>query len=361
MKTAVRLQTNSKIDMKFGLIGFGGIGQVRRAALESHSECTLTAVFDINKKVASTLGNDVRFFDSYESMVSSNICDAVIISTPTNFHSKQAIAALEAGKHVIVEKPMASSQEECRQMLDASRKAGKVLTIGFNHRYFAAIKEVRKAILTNKIGELSYIRAYTGHTGLSEFKSQWMYDKDIMGGGTLMDNGIHTLDLTQYLMGGVRSVSGIALGDIWKLDRSEDNGFALLRGDGNVVASFHSSWTEWKGYHFYVEAYGDKGMARASYAPMKFELITMNKPGGTAQKSRNLYLGSILREKFKGWQSTVIQTFTEELSDFIALAEGREDSGQIAKAEDGLRVSEIANAVYESSIDGCSKKISNSD
>lgn len=338
--------------MRFGLIGLGGIGQVRKAAIEQAPECSLTAAFDINKDMAAQLGNDARFFDSADELLASDVCDAVVISTPTNFHAEQSIAAMEAGKHVIVEKPMASSLEECQRMLDVSRKTGKVLTVGFNHRYFAAIKEMREAIQSQAIGKLSYIRAYTGHTGLSEFKSPWMYDKDIMGGGTLMDNGIHVLDLTQHLMGGVKSVTGLALTDIWKLDRSEDNGFALMRGNDNVVATFHSSWTEWKGYRFYIEAYGDKGMFRAYYAPMMSTLITMDKPGGKRTVKRNFYISSIFREKFKGWQSTVIQTFVDELADFIALTKDTAATGVIARAEDGVRVAEIANAVYKSSSDG---------
>lgn len=179
-----------------------------------------------------------------------------------------------------------------------------------------------------------------------------MYDKDIMGGGTLMDNGIHVLDLTQHLMGGVQSVCGLALTDIWKLNRSEDNGFALMRGNDGVAATLHSSWSEWKGYRFYVEAYGDKGMARAYYAPMMTTVITMDKPGGKPRTRRNFYLSAIFREKVKGWQSTVIQTFIEEIDDFIALTEGRGKNACIATAEDGYRVIEIANGVYESSKTG---------
>lgn len=338
--------------MRFGLIGYGGIGQVRKAAIDQAPGCSLTAVFDTNREAATQLPDDIRFFDSIEALVSSDVCDAVIISTPTNFHVAQSIAAMEGGKHVIVEKPMASSLQECAQMLEVSRRTGKVLTVGFNHRYFDAVKVVRDAIRSQAIGKLSYVRAYTGHTGLSEFKSPWMYDKDIMGGGTLMDNGIHVLDLTRHLMGGVTSVSGIALTDIWKLDRSEDNGFALMRGPDGVVGTLHSSWSEWKGYRFYVEAYGDRGMARAYYAPMMSTVITMDKPGGKRKVTRNFYPAAIFREKLRGWQSTVIQTFIEEIADFVALTQGDEPVGNIAQAEDGYRVIEIANAVYESSATG---------
>ena len=86
-----------------------------------------------------------------------------------------------------------------------------------------------------------------------------------MGGGTLLDNGIHVLDLMSHLMGGVDYVSGMVSGDIWQLDQTEDNAFVHLQNDAGVTGSLHSSWTEWKGYHFYVEVYGNMGMVRAAY------------------------------------------------------------------------------------------------
>ena len=164
-----------------------------------------------------------------------------------------------------------------------------------------------------------------------------------------MDNGIHTLDLICHLLGGeVTHVSGMVSTDIWKLDRSEDNAFVHLRTKSGALGSLHSSWSEWKGYHFYVEAYGDCGMARAYYAPMQATVITMDKPGGKQRIKRHYYPGAILKEKIFGWQSTVVQTFVEELEDFVRFVAG-DESGVIATASDGLRSIAIPNAVYDSS------------
>lgn len=334
--------------MRFGLIGLGGIGDVRRQALEVSTECELTAAFDLESTALSTLPDTVSVFKDASELLKSDACDAVIISTPTHFHKDLVITALENGKHVIVEKPMASSLAECEQMVETADRCGKILTVGFNHRYFEAIKEVKAAIQSGAIGPLRYVKGYAGHTGLSEFKSAWMYDKDKMGGGTLMDNGIHTLDLVCYLMNDtISEVSGMISTRTWQLDRTEDNAFVHLRSQSGIMGSLHSSWTEWKGYHFYVEAYGDLGMARAYYAPMSSTIITLDKPGGQARKKRNFYIPSIFREKFKGWQSTVVQTFIEEFHDFISLTKGG-PAGAIATSRDGLRSIAIPNAVYES-------------
>ena len=254
--------------MRFGLIGLGGIGAVRKLALDASPDCKLSSAYDLDLSQLKNLPGDVHTFISAEHLIQSDSCDAVIISTPTQFHQELTILALENNKHVIVEKPMASTLEGSRMMLETAERTGKILTVGLNHRYFIAIKEVRQAITSGAIGKLQYVKGFTGHTGLSEFKAKWMYDKDIMGGGTLMDNGIHTLDLVCHLMNDkITTVSGMISTEIWQLDRSEDNAFVHLRSESGILGSLHSSWSEWKGYHFYVEAYGDKGMARAYYAP----------------------------------------------------------------------------------------------
>ena len=334
--------------MRFGLIGLGGIGQVRRAALGRTPGCSLTAVFDQDPERLRGHAANVTAFPTADAMLASDSCDAVIISTPPDSHDALAIAAMGSGKHVLVEKPMASSAAACRRMVETSRRTGQTLAVGFNHRYFAAIKAVRQAITSGAIGTLSHVRAYAGHVGLAEFKAPWMYTRDVMGGGTLMDNGIHVLDLTCHLMGGVDHACGATSSHVWKLD-VEDNAFAVLTNSKGVVGFLHSSWSEWKGYRFFVEAYGDRGMARAYYAPMSSTLITMERPGGAPRVQRNFYPAAILREKLFGWQSTVIRAFVEEFQDFVALAQGRKQGTVIARGEDGVRIAEIVEAVYRGS------------
>jgi len=338
--------------MRFGLIGLGSVRRIRKDALAALPGSALSAVHDSDRAVADAFADGVKIFETAEAMFASGLCEAVIVSTPPDTHEPLAVAALQSGKHVIVEKPMANSLESCRRMIAAARRAGRVLTVGFNHRYFSAIKDLREAVQSSAIGRLSYVRGFAGHTGLSEFKAPWMYDKDVMGGGALMDNGIHMVDLMHHIMGEVESVSGVVKGDIWNFDRSEDNAFALLRDRDGLVGSLHASWSEWKGYHFYLEAYGDRGMARAYYAPMRSRVISLDKPGGKARVRRRRYLGAELREKIRGWQSTAVDTFVEEISDFIALVEDSTGSGAIATAIDGYRAIEIANAVYRSSESG---------
>jgi predicted dehydrogenase len=335
--------------LRFGLVGAGSIGQIRTQALKGSGGCELTAIADIDRERARSIAPDSKtyIFDDYQKMLASDHIDAVIVSTPPHLHEEIVIAALEAGRHVLCEKPLSNTVEACQRMVEASKRAGKVLTTGFNHRYFPAVQFVKRTLDSGAIGELDHIRAFAGHTGLSEFKAPWMYDKKIMGGGALMDNGIHIIDLTRYLLGEVEEVFGIATTDVWKLDHSEDNGFALMRSPQGKRAILHATWTEWKGYRFHIEAYGDKGMARAYYAPMMSMAVYLDKPGGRGRRKYNFYPLNIVKEKLSGWQSTTVKTLREEFKDFVALCAGQK--GIIADGFSGLRAVEIADAVYRSS------------
>jgi predicted dehydrogenase len=336
----------------FGLIGAGCIGELRAQALQKVAGAKLVAVADVDQERAARLARpaQARVFKGVAELLAANDVEAVIVSTPPQFHEEAVLAALAAGKDVLCEKPLSNSVESCRRMLEGAKKSGKTLATGFNHRYFPAIRFLKRTLADGVIGKLDHVRAFAGHEGLSQFRAAWEYDKAVIGGGALMDVGIHLVDLTAYILGDVREVFGITSNRVWNLPGSEDNGFALLRSANGPVATLHATWSEWKGYRFYVEAYGDKGMVRAYYAPMMNLLI--EKPTAESKPRRRyfFYPMNALKEKLFGWQSTVIETFRQELTDFIALARDGEP-GRIADGYAGLRAVEIANAIYTSSVE----------
>lgn len=276
--------------------------------------------------------------------------DAVIVSTFPPLHESIALEAMRAGKHVLCEKPLANSTEAARGMVARARESGVTLATGFNHRFFPAIRRVRAAIDSGEIGELDHVRAYTGHVGLPELPKPWQVDPAVMGGGTLMDNGIHLLDITRHLLGEIESVVGYATESVWEIEGVEDNGFALLKSTAGRVATLQSSWTEWRGYRFAIAAYGTRGMAGAFYAPMLSMVVTMDRPGGTSKRRFGLYPRVNLMEKLRSWRWTVIRTFVEEFRDFRGLIEG--NPGTIADGFAGFRAVEIADAIYRSSAEG---------
>ncbi len=340
--------------MDFGLIGAGCIGDLRAKALQRVDGAKLVAVFDADPPKAAQVGavSGAKVCQGTRDVFDMETVEAVIVSTPPPSHEEVVLAALAAGKHVLCEKPLSNSVAACERMVRAAREANKILTTGFNHRYFPAIRFLKEIISAGTIGRIDHVRAFAGHEGLSQFRAAWEYDKTVIGGGALMDVGIHLVDLTAYLLGDVREVFGITTNQVWHLPGSEDNGFALLRSASGAVATLHATWTEWKGYRFYVEAYGDKGMVKAFYAPMMNILITKQSGSNNARRRFRFYPMNAIKEKLLGWQSTVIETFRLELTDFITLCQGGRASC-IADGAAGLRAVQIANAVYRSSNEGC--------
>ena len=335
--------------MQFGLIGSGCIGQLRAQALAKVAGTKLVAVTDIGRQRAAQVATSAkaRVCKDVAELLSADQVEAVIVSTPPQFHEEVALAALAAGKHVLCEKPLSNSLDACRRMLKAAHESGKTLATGFNHRYFPAVRFLTRTLADGVIGKLDHVRAFAGHEGLSQFRAPWEYDKAVIGGGALMDVGIHLIDLTAYILGDVSEVFGIVSNRVWNLP-GEDNGFALLRSQNGTVATLHATWTEWKGYRFYVEAYGDRGMVKAFYGPMMNILITKKPDRNKARRQFRFYPMIAIKEKLFGWQSTVIETFSRELTDFGKLCHG-DSSGCIADGAAGLRAVEIADAIYRSS------------
>ena len=334
--------------MRFGLVGAGEIGRVRADALRRSPGCRLVAVADVasDRARAAARASSASVYTDYRQLLDHPDIDAVIVSTPPDVHEEVALAALECGKHVLSEKPLAPTVDACFGLLQTAQQRGLTLATGFNQRYFPAIKFVKHTVESGEIGELSFIRAFTGHTGLSEFRQPSTQEQGAIGGGALMDNGLHLIDLIDDILGGVTEVFGLTSGSVWRFDSAEDNGFALMRNRDGKVASLHASWTEWTGYRFFIEAYGDRGMVRASYAPMFSKAIYLKKPGVVRRRRFNFYPSVALREAVRGWKSTVLVAFQEELRDFVRLV-GGETTAQ-ADGVAGCRAVGIVHALYES-------------
>ncbi len=275
--------------------------------------------------------------------------DAVVISSPSHTHEAPCLKAFGRGLHVLCEKPLSNTVESCRRIVDAAMAAKRALAVGFNLRYYPAFDFVKQAIARGDIGTVDHVRVFGGHEGLPKFAHEWEYKSPMSGGGALMDVGIHMTDLTRYVLGEVTEVSGIATESIWRVPGSEDNAMALFRNPAGVTAIYHATWTEWKGYGISIEAYGDKGMVRGSYAPMRGLLITQDRPGGPQRITKHHYLGIQVRERLKTWQSTALQSFCDELDDFVAMTRG-EPGRRIADGFAGLRSVEIADAVRRSTV-----------
>lgn len=193
--------------LRIGIIGVGGIAQTRHipAFRELKEQCTITALSDINNVKAKEIAEkyDIDYvFEQYQQLF--EVVDAVCICTPNKFHADIAIAAFEAGVHVLCEKPMALSERECEVMLAASKKADKVLAIAYHYRFMQEAQAAKK--IMQEIGKpiVTRVQALRRRKvpGWGVFTN-----KDLQGGGSLIDYGCHLLDLALWLMGNPKPVA----------------------------------------------------------------------------------------------------------------------------------------------------------
>ncbi|MGH9793104.1 MAG: Gfo/Idh/MocA family protein [Candidatus Acidiferrales bacterium] len=342
--------------MRFALIGCGAIGKLRAEAMLQTPGAKLAVVSDTDEghgqELASSSG--ARFERDWRQVVETEV-EAVIVSTPPPLHLEMVTGAVERGKHVLCEKPLGRYPDECRQMVAAAEKAGRYLGTGFNYRFYQAIVSAKEVLDSGRIGELDHVRSFAGHPGGKEFTHPWVHDVTIMGGGALLDNGIHILDLTQFFLGDVAEVKGYRSGHVWKFPETEDNAFALLKNRQGKTATVQASWSEWRGYRFRIEVYGTLGCVRALYPPMFAEAIWFDRPDGKRRRQFFTYPMFQVIERMKSYKYTVVQSFIAEVQAFMRAARGEKVSA--ATGFEGMRAVEIAHGVYRSSATGETVKL----
>jgi predicted dehydrogenase len=328
------------------------MGQLRARSIHENPETELVAVADSNESSAARAASGTRaaVHTDYRSLFARTAVDVAFVSSPVHLHEEMVLAAFEAGAHVLCEKPLSNSVDSCRRILDAAARRQAVLAVGFNHRYYPAFRFLKEVVDSGRIGRIDHVRAFGGHDGLSNFRADWMYKAPVSGGGAMMDVGIHMTDLTRFVLGEIASVYGVATERVWNVPGSEDNALVIMKSENGVPATYQATWTEWKGYRIFVEAYGDRGMVRGYYAPMFNMLVTQDRPGGSRRREFKFYPELILREKFRGWQSTTYTSFQGELSDLLKRLRG--EPSFLADGWDGLRAVEIAAAAHQSMASG---------
>jgi predicted dehydrogenase len=330
--------------MRIGLIGCGDIGRLRARALSRARGLRLAVVSDLDqdraRAVAATHGAAVA--DEWRALARRDDVDAVIVSTPPSLHAEMCIEALEAGKHVLCEKPLGRTPVECREIIRAAERAGRFLATGFNYRFYPSIRKARALLEAGVIGELDHVRAFSGYSAAAH-SHPWLHDPAVMGGGALRDNGIHLIDLTRYFLGEVSEVKGFASDSVWRFAGCEDNGFAIFRSPEGRVATLHASWTEWRGYRFLIEIYGTRGCIRAWCFPMLVQLTQGGPPSGRMARKHYVFPLTQIAERLLSYRWLVTQSFVLELDAFARAVTGEPTS--LATGRDGLRSVEIAHAV----------------
>ena len=241
--------------MNYAIIGCGLIGKKRLAGLPAGSK--LAVACDTNLSRAEELvklAQTGRAVADFKQAVSDPQVDAVIVATVNAALAEVSAAAIRAGKHVLVEKPAGIAVKQIDRLIALSRKHSINVHVGFNHRYHPAFVKARKIFESGVMGELMFIRARYGHGGRIGYDKEWRADPKFSGGGELIDQGIHLIDLAGWFLGEFTSVEGHATTYFWNMP-VDDNAFLDLRTAKGQTAWLHVSCTEWKNL-FSFEIYG---------------------------------------------------------------------------------------------------------
>jgi predicted dehydrogenase len=319
--------------MRLGIVGCGLIGQKRAAAAGDHQ---VVLVADLDPARAQGLADKTgaHVAKDWQALVAADL-DAVIIATTHGSLAPIAIAALEADRHVLVEKPAGMNVEEVAGVAAAARKVGKVCKVGFNHRFHPGIWKAKEIVDSGALGPMMFVRGRYGHGGRLGMEKEWRAIPELSGGGELIDQGSHLIDLSRWFLGELDLAFAATPTLFWDM-KVDDNCFLALKNGAGNIAWLHASWSEWKNM-FSLEIYGRDGKLvidglGGSYGAEKLIHYRLLPQMGPPETTVWDFPGAD-----KSWDA--------EFADFAdAIASGRRATGDI---EDALAMHKIIAAAYQ--------------
>jgi predicted dehydrogenase len=319
--------------MRIGIIGCGLIGQKRAAALCIGD--TLAMVCDSILERAQTLAGrfGARAVEDWRDLVRADL-DSVIVATSHDSLASIALAAVEARKNVLIEKPTARNLQELLPVRDAARRHGVVVKAGYNHRFHPGLMAAKKIVSAGSLGPLHYVRGRYGHGGRKGYEREWRCRRELSGGGELIDQGAHLIDLSRWFLGDLTLEHAATPTYFWPID-VEDNCFLALRGNKGEIAWLHASWTEWKNT-FSFEISGRDG---------KLTIDGLGGSYGTERLTFHKMLPQMGPPETTIWEYPFSDTsWTAEFADFRASHIGK--TTDIADIEDACAILGIVEAAY---------------
>lgn len=247
----------SEQPLKFAVIGCGLIGRKRIAAMAKLSNASVRYACDLDAlraADAAQLARGCAAATDFRAVIKDPQIDVVVVATLNGSLAPITLAAVQAGKHVLVEKPGALNAAQLHAVREAAQRTGARVRIGYNHRYHPALQKARELVDFGELGPLMFLRARYGHGGRKGYDREWRADPAVSGGGELIDQGVHLLDLAGWFLGDFTQIDGHAATYFWDM-KVDDNAFVSLRTAKGQTAWLHASCTEWKNM-FSLEIYG---------------------------------------------------------------------------------------------------------
>jgi len=357
--------------LRIGIVGAGRMGRIRSLSARAHPQTEVVAVVDTVAEHARSLAAEILCDagTEWQDLLGRKDIDAIVVATPHKYLAPISAAALNAGKYVFCEKPGARNAAEAKVVLKAAYGSSHSnegssaftsrdncrLTIGFTLRHYPGIAHAHTLMAAGAIGEPMYIRARYGHGGRPDYNLEWRGDPEMAGGGELLDQGVHLIDLSRWFLGEFEEVFGSIGTYFWgsEPDSSsrniEDNAFISLRTETGKIAWLHASWTQWKNL-FSFEIYGEEGSLQINglaghYGPQQLQVARRRSQGGPPE----------VKEMDFSSDSEQGDVWTQEWAAFVSrVLGGKEtrnsnDSFRSASCADAWEALKVVEAAYEAS------------
>jgi len=232
--------------LRVGIAGYGVVGERRRLYVDAHPAMVVRAVCDKSFVCDGVMEDGVSFYPDYQSMMAGTPLDVLFVCMPNFLAAEVTIAGLEAGMHVFCEKPPGRDIEDIVKVIEMQKKCpDQVLKYGFNHRYHHSIQDALDVVESGELGKVINLRGVYGKSKIISFDSTWRTERELAGGGILLDQGIHMVDMMRLFAGEFSTVYSIISNDYWQHD-VEDNAYALMKTESGIVAMLQSSATQWR-------------------------------------------------------------------------------------------------------------------
>ncbi len=238
-------------ELRVGIAGYGVVGKRRREHIDRHPTMRTVAVCDRTLPDAGRFDDGVRYFPRYQTLLEQPL-DVLFVAMSNDMAAEVTIAGLERGLHVFCEKPPGRDLDEIARVIACERaRPALKLKYGFNHRYHDSVKDALAIIASGELGRVINLRGIYGKSKIINFESDWRTQRAIAGGGILLDQGIHMVDLMRLFAGEFSDVRSFVSNGFWNHD-VEDNAYALMRTEDGIVAMLHSTATQWR-HRFQLE------------------------------------------------------------------------------------------------------------
>jgi predicted dehydrogenase len=357
---------NQKEKLKVGIAGYGVVGKRRRIYIDKHPNLETVAVCDVRfmdkafrentdviysnykeiekyseiSKVSGKFADGVSYYSDYQSLFEQEKLDIVFVCLPNYLSPRVTIAGLENGCHVFCEKPPGRTVEDIIEVRTVEHAHPKLkLKYGFNHRYHYSVKKAKEIIDNLVFGEIINFRGVYGKSSIVPVKNEWRSLKKYSGGGILLDQGIHMLDLFRYFCGDFEEVKSFVSNKFWNHD-VEDNAYAILRDSKGRIGMIHSSATQWQ-HRFKLEITFEKGYIELS------GILSGSKSYGqeklvTIPRQNDSQVGSMELSEINYLEDT---SWNEEIIEFVDII-NNDKPIEIGSSYEALKVMELVHRIY---------------